>query len=65
MGLPADPRGAAEARQPGLRDDGSHDPVRHGLHPAPRRAGPTWTEFLRSQAEGILATDFFTGRPCS
>ncbi len=33
---------------------------RHGLHPAPRRAGPTWTEFLRSQAEGILATDFFT-----
>src|SRR2546428_251675 len=34
--------------------------LRHGLHPAPRRAGPTWTEFLRSQAEGILATDFFT-----
>jgi putative transposase len=35
-------------------------PLRHGLHPAPRRAGPTWTEFLRSQAAGILATDFFT-----
>ncbi len=34
--------------------------LRHGLHPAPRRAGPTWTEFLRSQAAGILATDFFT-----
>jgi transposase InsO family protein len=34
--------------------------LRHGLDPAPRRAGPTWTEFLRSQAEGILATDFFT-----
>src|SRR5437870_1379696 len=34
--------------------------LRHGLHPAPRRAGPTWTEFLRSQAGGILATDFFT-----
>ena len=34
--------------------------LRHGLHPAPRRAGSTWTEFLRSQAEGILATDFFT-----
>jgi putative transposase len=34
--------------------------LRHGLDPAPRRAGPTWTEFLRSQAAGILATDFFS-----
>ncbi len=23
--------------------------------PAPRRSGPTWTEFLRAQAEGIIA----------
>ena len=34
--------------------------LRGGLDPAPRRAGPTWTEFLRSQAAGIFATDFFT-----
>jgi hypothetical protein len=34
--------------------------LRHGLDPAPRRSGPTWTEFLRSQASGILACDFFT-----
>jgi transposase len=32
----------------------------HGLEPAPRRDGPTWSEFLRAQARGILASDFFT-----
>ena len=33
---------------------------RSGLGPAPRRQGPSWSEFLRSQAEGMLACDFFT-----
>ena len=32
---------------------------RHGLGPAPRRTGPTWAQFLRAQAEGIVACDFF------
>ncbi len=33
---------------------------RAGLGPAPRRTGPTWSEFLRRQARGVLACDFFT-----
>jgi putative transposase len=33
---------------------------RHGLGPAPRRAGPSWAQFLRAQAEGIVACDLFT-----
>ena len=33
---------------------------RNGLGPAPRRGGPSWGEFLRSQAAGVLACDFFT-----
>jgi putative transposase len=30
-----------------------------GLDPAPDRASSTWTAFLRSQAEALLACDFF------
>src|SRR5450755_2906317 len=31
-----------------------------GIDPAPRRTGPAWPQFLRSQASAILASDFFT-----
>ena len=31
-----------------------------GIDPAARRTGPTWAQFLRSQAEAILACDFFS-----
>jgi putative transposase len=30
-----------------------------GIDPAPRRAGPTWSQFLRAQAHGVLACDLF------
>jgi len=43
----------------------SHESVRavlrrHGLPPAPKRGRSTWRQFLRRQAQQILATDFFT-----
>jgi len=32
---------------------------RHHLEPSPRRAGPSWAEFLTAQARGLIACDFF------
>jgi transposase len=36
---------------------------RAGIDPAPRRSGPSWGEFLRTQAEGILACDCHSFMP--
>jgi len=33
---------------------------RAGVDPAPTRSALTWRQFLRAQAEGVLAVDFFT-----
>lgn len=33
-----------------------------GLRPAGERSGLSWREFLRAQAQSMLAVDFFTGR---
>ena len=33
---------------------------RAGIHPAPRRSGPTWRAFIRAQADAIVSCDFFT-----
>jgi putative transposase len=32
----------------------------HGLGPAPRQGGTTWTQFLAQQASSMVACDFFT-----
>jgi transposase len=57
------PRIAGELLKLGLRV--SPSTVRRlllgaGLGPAPRRAGPSWRDFLRQQAASMLACDFFT-----
>ncbi len=33
---------------------------RHEVPPAPRRSGPSWRTFVRAQAHGVIACDFFT-----
>jgi transposase len=35
-----------------------------GIDPAPRRAGPTWRQFLAAQAHAIIACDFCWWRRC-
>jgi hypothetical protein len=49
--------GAHDGAHVGLAEDPLH---RHRIGPVLRRGGPTWTEFLRSQASGMLGCDFFT-----
>jgi hypothetical protein len=63
MGVPQDPRRAG-----GLGVNITASTVweilkASGIDPA-RQSGPGWSQFLRSQAETILACDFFTaGQP--
>ncbi len=44
----------------GSRRNSPGRPRRHGIDPAPRRGGPRWAAFLRSQAGAIIACDLFT-----
>ena len=60
LGMPADQGRAGQALDHGLGHGDSHAPASRGLGPAPRRGAPTWAEFLRNQATGILGADFFT-----
>ena len=60
MGVPPHSWRAGRARHHGSGVDGMADPQERGDRAAPRRDGPGWPEFLRSQAQGVLALDFFT-----
>jgi hypothetical protein len=47
-----------------LTEPASSSEAVQGIDRAPRRTGSTWPQFLRSQAEAILACGFVTtGRP--
>jgi putative transposase len=58
VGTPAHPRRATRPRVPRRRGHDPPDPGRGRAPPAPRRASPTWRQFLAFQASGILACDF-------
>ena len=60
MGPPPHPRRTRRAGHHGGAVCRLADPQECRIDPAPRRDGPGWAEFLRSQAQGILALDFFT-----
>lgn len=60
MGLPEDPRRARRARCAIAASTVWSILQRACIDPAPRRSSETWREFLRAQASGIVACDFFT-----
>src|ERR1017187_9711470 len=60
MGLPPDSRRAGRPRVKVAASTAWEILKNAGIDPAPRRTAATWSQFLRSQAEAILACDFFT-----
>jgi hypothetical protein len=63
VGIPPDPRRADEARRDGRAVHRMGDLHAAGIDPAPRRLGPTWRQFLHTQAAGILPSTSCTWTP--
>ena len=61
MGIPPNSRWSGPARVPGGGGTVCRILAAAGLRPTRRRASrsPTWQQFLRAQARGLLACDFF------
>jgi putative transposase len=58
LGVSQDARRATHARDQSCAVDRLGNPARGWHRPAPDRDATTWTDFLRSQADALLAADF-------